>query len=792
VRTLNRKVWRELRENAVSVAVIVLIIAIGVAAFVGFGATQRILKASQHAYYRRYRFADFWVPVKKAPLSVLRRIERFPEIQELRARVVFDVVVDVPGEVEPLTGRLISTPVTGFDRTLNGICLTRGSGFSDHSDQEVILSESFARVHGLEPGRRIHVVLNRKWQTFRVVGWAISPEYVYAVRGPGDILPDPKHFAVLYVKEDYARQVLGFQDAFNELVGRLVPSRAGSVDEVLAKIERVLQPYGVLDKIPRRRQPSHRFLSDEIEGLGITATVMPAIFLGVAALVLNIVLLRLCQRQRTIIGTLKALGYTNREVTAHYLLFGLVVGAVGGLVGCVLGAATTHGMIVVYHSFFQFPEFLERPYPLLMLAGLLVSLTFALLGSLHGVSKVLRLQPAEAMRPRPPEWAAPALLQRLACVWHLLAFRTRWAIRNLLRNPLRTTTSIVATALSISIIFMALVMYDSFFFLLDFQFERVLHADVDLTLQDEMPASALYEVERLPGVDYAEPLFAMACDLRNGRFSRRLAVVGLPRRHRLTTPVQEDGRPVRIPRQGLVLSRKLAELLHVRPGQTLELTPVRGRQRTVRARVAAVVETYLGMDCYADRRYLCSLVGEYAALNSAQLLVDYSELPSFYKYVKKLPGVRGLSVRAEARRNIEQMLVETTVISIGLMVLFAGAIGFGSTVNWALIEISDRMREISTLRLLGYQPWEISAMLFHQTLVTFVFGTLLSFPLGLFSVHAIAQAYDSELYRMPVVVRLPVVGVTVVLAFVFVLLAQWVIHRQVQRLDWLEGVKVKE
>ena len=352
MRALHHKLIRDLLGNTGTLLSVVAIIAIGTGMFIGFGSSQRILEAGQADYYRDYRFADFWVDVKKAPLSVVEQIAELPEIAALDARVVFDVILDIPGNARPLSGRLISTP-GNLDRTLNGVCLIRGSGFSDNRDEEVILSEAFAKEHRLEVGDRIKLILNRKRESFVIVGTAISPEYVYMVRGPGDLIPDPGHFGVLYVKDRYARDVLDFKDACNQVTGRLVPDANVHVDTLLDRIDRMLSPYGVLELTPRHRQASHRFLSDEIRGLRVSATIMPAIFLGVAALVLNILMIRLTQRQRTTIGTLKALGYSDRSVMAHYLLFGVVVGIAGAIVGTGLGISFTYAMITVYKGFFQ-------------------------------------------------------------------------------------------------------------------------------------------------------------------------------------------------------------------------------------------------------------------------------------------------------------------------------------------------------------------------------------------------------------------------------------------------------
>lgn len=792
MRALTHKLIRDLIGSAGTLLSVIAIIAIGTGSFIGVGSAQRILEASQAAYYRDYRFADFWVDVKKAPLSVVEQVAGFPEIASLNARVVFDVLLDVADEVRPLTGRLISTPARGFEQTLNGLCLIRGSGFSDDRDEEVILSEAFAEAHHLDIGDRIRLILNRKRESFVIVGTAISPEYVYMVRGPGDLVPDPEHFGILYVKDDYARDILDFKDACNQVVGRLVPGAQGDVDLVLDRIDRALSPHGVLEITPRRQHASHRFLTDEITGLAVTATVMPAIFLGVAALVLNIVMIRLAQRQRTIIGTLKAMGYSDREVMSHYLSFGVVVGVVGGALGAALGVTLAYGMIQMYKGFFQFPHFIFRSYPDLLLIGLVISVAFSVVGAVRGVLDVLKLHPAEAMRQKPPERGGSIILERFPGLWRSLGFRTQVALRAVFRNRARSVTAIVASALATAIIFMAMAMYDSFLYLVDYQFEMVAHSDVDIGMRDEKSASALLESRELTGVDYAEPLLGLRCDLRHGRHARRMTITGLAPQHRLTTPMRTDGQPIRVPGDGLVFSRKLADLLQVRVGDSLELTPVRGRRDTRRVRVASIVDSFLGLDCYADARYLSSLVGESLAINAVQLAVHAQKLPELYREIKELPNAQGLSVRADAKDNIETTLVETSIFSIGLMVLFAGVIAFGTTVNNALIEIGDRVREISTLRILGYRPGQIAGIFFRQSLMTFSVGVVLAFPLGLGMVHLVADAYDSELYRMPVVVRPMIVAYTIILAFGSVLIAQWIVHRQIVKLDWLEGIKVKE
>ncbi len=794
---LHRKLTRDLLSSLWSLLTVVSIIAVGISSFVSLGSAQRILQASQAAYYRDYHFADFWIDVEKAPLTAVERIADLPGIATIDNRVVFDVLIDLPNQNRPVTDRLISVPPSDPARSLNGICVLRGSGFSgaagatgDVRQEEVIISDSFAKAQGIFPGDSIQLILNRKLESFLVVGTAISPEYVYMVRGEGDFVPDPKHFGVLYIKDRYAREVLGFKDACNQIIGRVTPG--ANIEALLTRMERSLRPYGVLAATPRERQASHRFLSDEIRGLGVSAAVMPVIFLFVAALVLNILMTRLVQRQRTTIGTLKALGYTNREVLLHYLSFGVIVGAAGGVAGDVLGVTLAIGLVEVYKEFFLFPTFVYRVHPDLLMIGIAVSVLFGVAGAARGVWSVLKLDPAEAMRERPPERGGAIFLERSQWLWGLMTFRSHIALRSVVRNRLRTLTGVISSALAMSIIFTSLVLFDSTFFLIDFQFERVAHSDVDLGLRDEQSRAALLESRNLPGVDYAEPLLALTCKLRNGRHMRRVTITGLAPNHTLTTPVQADLRPIEIPQSGLVFSQKLAEILSVSVGDSVELTAVRGRRNTLRVRVASIAESYLGLECYADLNYLSRLVGEAVAVNAVQLAVDPARTDQLYREIKALPNAQGLGVRADTKASIEDTFIKTSLFSLGLLIVFAGVIAFGSMFNSALIEIADRTREISTFRAFGYRPAQIARIFLRENLIIFALGVVMAIPLGYGMIYGLARLYDTELFRMPVLIRPVMVVLSMALAAVFVLIVQGFVYLQIRKLDWLEGIKVKE
>jgi putative ABC transport system permease protein len=256
--------------------------------------------------------------------------------------------------------------------------------------------------------------------------------------------------------------------------------------------------------------------------------------------------------------------------------------------------------------------------------------------------------------------------------------------------------------------------------------------------------------------------------------------------------MQADATPVLIPPEGLVLSEKLAEVLNASVGDHLELTPVRGRRRTVSVPVRSTIKSFLGLECYAHQGYLSRVVGEALAVNSVQLSVNPAQADALYGAIKQLPNAQGLNVPANTKANLEKTLAESMTASMGVTIIFAGVIAFGSLLSSSLIEIRDRTRDIATFRVLGYKPAQVAAIFFRENIIVFVGGLVVAFPIGYVLVTAVAKAYDTELFRMPVVWSVSTVATTATIAVIFVVIVQVFVYGQVRRIDWLEGIKIKE
>lgn len=394
VRALQRKLLRDLRRLWAQGLTIALVVACGVAGFVAMLGTHESLLASRDRYYQHSHFGDVFAQVKRAPLSLKPRIEALPGVTEARLSVAFDTQLDLPGLMQPLTGRFIGLPPNqGLDR----LTLISGRLPQPSRELEAVINTRFAELRGLSPGDTLHAILNGRRERVRVVGTVISPEYVYATRGSG---PDDAWFGVLWIPEQRMAQAFAMEGAFNQLSLRLSPG--ASLPELKRQLDALLEPYGSLGSVGRDRQLSNFIVDNELQQQKVMATVLPAILLLVAAFILNVVMSRQVTTQRGQIAALRALGYTRAEISAHYLLLALSMALAGLLMGVGLSQWLGVQLVGLYADVFRFGELSYRSSPTVLLMATVAVALAATLGAWTAVANVLKLSPAQAMLPPAP------------------------------------------------------------------------------------------------------------------------------------------------------------------------------------------------------------------------------------------------------------------------------------------------------------------------------------------------------------------------------------------------------
>lgn len=787
IRALDRKLLRDIWEMKGQTLAICAVIACGVATFVMSLSIIASLSTTQTTYYERYHFADVFTHLKRAPRSLVQRIGEIPGVAQVQARIVADVTLDVPTMAEPATGRLISLPDRG-DPVLNRLHLREGRLPEPGRPGEAVASEPFVLAHKLRPGARLSAVLNGRRQYLTLVGVVLSPEYVFQIR-PGDLVPDEKRFGIFWVREAELAAAFNMTGAFNDVTLSLLPG--ASEEEVLLRLNRLTAPYGGDGAHGRHEQVSNRYLSDEIQQLRATGFISPMIFLGVAAFLLNVVLSRLITTQREQIAALKAFGYSHLEVGLHYLKMVLVIVVFGVAAGTALGLWLGKGLTEMYAKFYHFPIFYYEFNIGTVSLALLVASAAAVLGTLGAVRRAIRLPPAEAMRPEPPARYRPTLLER-AGLQGLFSQSTRMILRHLERKPAQALLSILGISLAVSILVLGSFVKDAVYYLMDFQFSFSQRQQVTVSFVEPAATGAVHDLKHLPGVSYCEPFRSAAVRLRFEQRSRRLALIGLPPERYLNRLLDKYEQPLTLSGRGLVLSRKLAEILGADLNDVLTVEVLEGSRPVRRVPVTGLVDDFAGTNAYMDLEALQDLTGGGRTYSGAYLAVDPRLTPKLYNKLKQTPRVAGVTVQEAAKQSFDDTVAENMLRMQVFYVIFSSVIAAGVVYNTARISLSERSRELATLRVLGFTRGEISAILLGELGALVLVAIPLGLAMGYGFAALVCTALATELFRIPLVVLPATYSYAATVILVATLVSGLLVRRKLDHLDLVAVLKSRE
>jgi putative ABC transport system permease protein len=787
MRAIDKKMWRDLWQMKGQALAIALVVMCGVGTYIMFLTTLNALTISQQSYYREYRFADVFVTLKRAPEAFRQHILDIPGVDQVETRVVELVRLDMQDFNEPVTALMVSLPDSN-QQILNALYLRKGRLPTPYSADEVVVSVPFAEANDLKLGDRFAAILNGRRQMLTMVGTALSPEFVQQLR-PGSVFPDYKRYGVMWMGRRALGQAYNLDGAFNDAALSLRPG--ADAQDVIDRLDALLDPYGGLGAYAREDQRSHRFLTQELEQLGTLASLFPALFLGIAAFLLNVVIGRLVAMQREQIATLKAFGYGNGAVLAHYLkLVSAIVGA-GILPGIALGVWLGRELSAIYTEFYRFPYLKFSLPPMTVVEAAAASLLAATLGTVFAVWRAAKLKPAQAMRPEPPTHYRETLVEKLG-IKRWLSQPARMILRHIQRRAVKSFFTMLGIALACGIILTGLFQRDTVGYMVHVQYGMSQRQDLSVTFTDPTSRRAQFDLESLPGVQHVEVFREVPVRLRHGQRSSRTAIRGLEAGGDIQRLLDTDLHPVTLPRDGLLLTDYLAKLLDVHPGDRITVEVQEGDRPVRETTVVGVVKEYMGISGYMNLHALNRFMREGSAISGAYLSVDSARLPQIFTALKGMPRVAGVAERAQEIRNFNKVMQETMLFFTYVATVFSVIIAFGVVYNSARIALTERGRELASLRVLGMTRAEISYILLGELGIL----TLIAIPLGLWlgveMCYFIAHSMQSDLYRVPVVLVPSTYAFAVTVVLISASLSGLIVRRRLDQLDLIAVLKTAE
>ncbi len=780
---LLRDLWR-MKGQALAIA---MVIAMGVMLLVMMTGLVNSLEQTRDTYYERYRLAEVFAPVARAPNVALADLAEIPGVSSVEGRVTGAALIDIAGRSVPVQAQAVSLPDFGTP-ALNDIYLTDGRMLDSSRSEEILLLESFALAHDLGPGDRLEATMNGARRDFRIVGLAQSPEFIFTT-APGELVPDDARFGVIWMSYSALAAAYDMDGAFNEALIGL--SRNADEEAVLAEADRQLAPYGARGAYGLEDHLSNLFITQEIEGLKATNQSVPPIFLLVAAFLLNIVIGRMVEAEREEIGLMKAFGYTNAEVGAHYFRMVLAIAAGGAAIGCILGVASGRAMVGVYTQFYKFPFLIFDVDEASFVIGVAVSIAAASAGGVLVLRRVFALTPAEAMRPpAPADYSRSARMGQR--IMHYLDQPTRMVARRITRQPLRMAGAVVGIACGMALSASTITIYAGFSRTIDLTFSVIDRSDVTVTFTHAVSEKTVFEMARREGVIRAEPERNVAVIMRNGLEEHRGAITGMVQNASLSRALDASGAAIPIRRDGLVISETLAGILGLEAGDSVSVDVREGRQPILDLPVVALADSLLGAPAYMEMGALNGVLKEPGRISGARLLIDEAYSEDIYTWLKDMPVVAGVSLKSEARDAFVRMLNTGAGWSRFIIGALAYIITFGIVYNAARIAYAERARDLASLRVIGFSKGEAAYVLLGELAAVVIVALPLGTLLGHYVSVLMASAYSTEVYQIPAFFDLATYGSAALVVIAAAVTSGLLVKRDLDRANLVEALKTRE
>ncbi|MFH1754261.1 MAG: FtsX-like permease family protein, partial [Candidatus Latescibacterota bacterium] len=553
----------------------------------------------------------------------------------------------------------------------------------------------------------------------------------------------------------------------------------------------IVEQYGGVGAYARKDQISHRLLREEFRQLQRSSEIFPTIFICVAAFLLNVVMSRTINTQREQIAALKAFGYNNLDIGVHYAkLVVLIIAA--GLVGGIFAGIWFGKMLgAIYMEVYRFPYLFYTLHPSAIFTAVLISIFSALAGTFHSLWRAAKQPPAEAMRPEPPAQYRVTLIEKTG-IGRWLTQPSRIIARNIERKPIRTFLSIIGIAVACATMISSGFFKDSIAFMVNVQFDLSQKEDMTVAFVETTSRRAIYDLQALPGVHYAETYRTVPAKFKFGHRSYKTVINGIEPDSHLHLLLNTHLQAISLPPSGIVLTDYLGKILGVKAGDMLTVEVLEGSKPLRQVPVVALVKLYLGVMGYMDITALNRLLREGDAISGAYLVTDPVHSKKLYQSLNKTPRISGTVLRRNEIRNFHDIQAKGMLFFTFIATLMACSIAFGVIYNSARISLSERSRELSSLRVLGYTRGEISYILLGELGIVTLIAIPLGFFIGYWLCAYIAQALASDLFRVPLVIEPKTYSLAAAVVLASACVSGLIVRHKLDHLNLVEVLKTKE
>lgn len=780
MKKLDLRLLRMIKKSKGQFVSVTVIVAVALCIYVMLNVTIINIQNAVDHYYDKTNISDMVVQLMRIPQGALQELESIKGVRDVQGRISFDVPLQVEDEEEKVNIRIISVPDDGG--SIYKLYMTENSSIELDNDNDVILLEQFAKARNIKAGDYITPRINGRLHSMKVTRIASSSEFTYLMENEQSLLPALDKFGIAYVGEAFAQSVFGYRGSYNEVLITLGDQE--NIDDIIDIVEKKLDKYGVKKITKLEDQLSNSVLTQKLDGMKMMSSALPVMFLLVAAIIISIMLSRIVNNDRMAIGVLKALGYGNIKVLSHYAKYAMAIGLTGSIIGTVGGLLLAGPMSQLYVFYFNIPlAGIQIQYGYII-NGVVLTSIFCIGAGLFGARGVMRIMPADSMRPEAPKAGRRMMLERITFLWKHVPFSWKMVARNIARNRKRFAFLVLGLALAYAINTVPLFMTDAFVAMFELQYGEYQKMDYTVEFAKPLNDKAIVELGRLIDAKKIEPRLEYPFELVNGWRKKTVSIAGIPQQTAFYVFKDINDNEIKLPENGILITESISKALNVKKGDTITIRSFLPGRDDIKLEVADIFKQYLGANAYMNIDAMERLLLDRQMVTGVSVASDDN-------IKEKMKDVRNISAVRSAG-DMKQAFVEyldTMNIMIMFYMLFGGILGFALIYNATIIGISERVNEFASLRIMGFDKKDVYSMITKENFIMAGIAILAGIPLGALMINGMVESFNSDMITFPMILS-PKIFIKAAMASVFfVTIAQLATLRKVYNINFIDALK---
>lgn len=823
VKALRKDAFKEIINTRKRFLSILLIVLLGVGFFAGIRAVSPDMKKTADMYFDENKMMDIEVISTMGLIDDdVKEIQDLQDVKIVEGTYSKDVLTKVDEEEVVLKIHTLSDNIN---------CVKLQQGEMPKNEEECVVEESFLNSTNKKIGDTIILEAkdtlagpNLKNKEIKIVGSIRSPLYISRERGSTKLASGKINYYIyvpqseiisqiyteIYVRVKDADKLDTFSDEYEDKV-----KKVKSDIENIAK-ERTESEYEKLKVKPewyvldRNQNTGYASYSQDSERIANIGKVFPFVFFVIAALISLTSMTRMVEEQRVQIGTLKALGYTKGKIALKYILYAVLATLIGGIIGMLIGFRILPEIIYnMYAMMYSMKDVVLEFNTGIAITGLGLALICTVGATIIACYKELNLQPASLMRPKSPKAGKRVLLERISWLWSKLKFTQKVTIRNVFRYKKRVSMTIIGILGCTALMVAGFGLRESVSNMIPSQYGEVFLYDMSITLKNEQTSDEIQKYidevcniktnDKNNDVTDAMAFNMQAVEILNKETKQDVQLIVPEKTDVLSDYIVLENRVSKekysLSDNGVVITEKLAKLLGIKQGEKITIKNSNDKQAEVE--VKGITRNYLMHYMYISPEYYESIFGEKVKYNTI-LLKEQSEVKKSEESENKLgkkilenSNISKVTFMSQTKSIFDEVMDNMTFV-VWILIISAGLLAFVVLYNLANVNISERIRELATIKVLGFYDKEVYDYVGRETTILTIIGILLGLIAGYFLEMFILKTCELDILMFDTRISIWSYVYSASLTILFTLIVSVVTYFALKKIDMIESLKSVE